>query len=178
MEALEVSGVVELLAKGSSNDECRKQLLVAENLVIVTIGKNFIYVKFILSLQFTFYLELLMVIHQLGKSGNNYFTTLNDHFASVEEHPALNFKCNLIRIIGNLCYQRSDVQDRLRQSECILPLLECCNLDARNPFIQQWAILAIRNFCENNPLNQHLINSLTKKGVVETQILDLKENAK
>ena len=108
----------------------------------------------------------------MGKSGSNYFTKIDDHFGAVEPHPALNFKCNLVRLLGNLCYQNLGAQDRARELEAIAPLLECCNLDARNPFIQQWSVLAIRNLCEKNPLNQDVISSMTRRGVVQPTVLE------
>lgn len=115
---------------------------------------------------------MLRSVHSLGKSGSNYFSTVEDHFGSVEPHPALNFKCNLVRLLGNLCYQNPAAQDQARELEVIAPLLECSNLDARNPFIQQWSILAIRNFCEKNPQNQELINSMTRRGDVQPAVLE------
>ena len=33
--------------------------------------------------------------------------------------------------------------------------------------ITQWAVVAIRNLCENNPANQELISQLDKKGVMD-----------
>lgn len=83
----------------------------------------------------------------------------------------MNFKCNLVRLLGNLCYQNTVAQDRIRFLEAIGTLLECCNLDARNPFIQQWSVLAIRNLCEKNRANQKIISSLTRQGVVQPQVL-------
>lgn len=113
----------------------------------------------------------MRAVHSLGKSGSNYFSTVPDHFDSVEDHPALNFKSNLVRLLGNLCYGNRTAQDRIRELEAMPPLLECCNLDARNPFIQQWSVLAIRNLCAGNPTNQELIASLTRQGVVQPTVL-------
>lgn len=117
-------------------------------------------------------IDLLRSIHSLGQAGSNYFTAIDDHFGAVEPHPALNFKCNLVRLLGNLCYQNLTAQNRVRELEAIAPLLECCNLDARNPFIQQWSVLAIRNLCEKNLLNQEVISSMTRRGVVQPTILE------
>ena len=116
--------------------------------------------------------DLLRSIHSLGKAGTNYFTNVEDHFGSVEPHPALNFKCNLVRLLGNLCFRNQAAQDRVRELEAIAPLLECCNLDARNPFIQPWSVLAIRNLCERNISNQEVIRSMTRRGVVQPAVLE------
>ena len=115
---------------------------------------------------------MLKSVHSLGKAGSNYFATIPDHFESVEDHPALNFKSNLVRLLGNLCYRNQAAQDRIRQLDAVPPLLECCNLDARNPFIQQWSVLTIRNLCEKNEANQDLIASLTRQGVVQPKVLE------
>ncbi|KZS21855.1 Ataxin-10 [Daphnia magna] len=153
LEAMEVTGLVEILAKSSSNDVCHRELCPDEDLLVITI-------------------DLLRSIHCLGQSGSNYFTAINDHFGSVEPHPALNFKCNLVRLLGNLCFKNPTAQDRVRELEAIAPLLECCNLDARNPFIQQWSILAIRNVCEKNTANQEIIGSMSQRGVVQPTVLE------
>nr|CAH0104257.1 unnamed protein product [Daphnia galeata] len=141
LEAMEATSLVEILAKSSSGDACHRELFLDDDVLVTTI-------------------DLLRSIHSLGQSGSNYFTTINDHFGSVEPHPALNFKCNLVRLLGNLSYKNPSTQDRIRELDAIAPLLECCNLDARNPFIQQWSILAIRNLCEKNVANQKLSGAL------------------
>lgn len=120
---------------------------------------------------FSFFTDILKNIHTLGQSGSNYFSRIEDHFQTVDSHPGLNFKCNLVRLLGNLCHQNPEAQNQVNRLEGITPLLECCNLDARNPFIQQWAVLAIRNICKNNPKNQEVIRSLTRQGVVQTSTL-------
>ncbi|XP_046459336.1 ataxin-10-like [Daphnia pulex] len=153
LEAMEATSLVEILAKSSSGDVCHRELFLDDDLLVTTI-------------------DLLRSIHSLGQSGSNYFTTINDHFGSVEPHPALNFKCNLVRLLGNLSYKNPSAQDRIRELEAIAPLLECCNLDARNPFIQQWSILAIRNLCEKNIANQEVIGSMTRQGVVQPSLLE------
>lgn len=77
-----------------------------------------------------------------------------------------------MRLLGNLCFKNPTAQDRVRELEAIAPLLECCNLDARNPFIQQWSILAIRNVCEKNTANQEIIGSMSQRGVVQPTVLE------
>ncbi|KOC62082.1 Ataxin-10 [Habropoda laboriosa] len=55
--------------------------------------------------------------------------------------------------------------------EAVPLLLDCCNIDARNPLIMQWTILALRNLCEDNPANQEIIRNYTRVGVVENSVL-------
>ncbi|XP_053985637.1 ataxin-10 [Hylaeus volcanicus] len=86
-------------------------------------------------------------------------------------HPAFGFKAGLIRVIGNMSYRNKDCQDLLREMDAIPLLLDCCNIDARNPLIMQWTILALRNLCENNPGNQEIIRNCTRTGIVENSVL-------
>lgn len=60
----------------------------------------------------------------------------------------------------------------------VLPvILDSCNIDARNPFITQWAVLAIRNACEGNTANQELVRSVqqidTKDKLSKVQLVGL-----
>ncbi|KZC11197.1 Ataxin-10 [Dufourea novaeangliae] len=86
-------------------------------------------------------------------------------------HPAFGFKAGLIRIIGNVSYRNKECQDLVREMDAIPLLLDCCNIDARNPLIMQWTILALRNLCEDNPENQEIVQNCTRTGVVENSVL-------
>lgn len=58
----------------------------------------------------------------IGKMGGNAFTPLDrlsdlsneQQMASVENHPAFGFKCNLIRLIASLVYRHKENQDKVR----------------------------------------------------------------
>lgn len=133
---------------------------------------------------------LLKSIQMIGKESSNYFTPLTklsdlvphtvesmemENNANAEEdphrHPAFGFKADLIRIIGNVSYKNKECQDLLREMDAIPLLLDCCNIDARNPLIMQWTILALRNLCEKNPENQEIVRNCTRVGVVESSVL-------
>lgn len=122
---------------------------------------------------------LLKNMHSLGKTGENNFTSiqkLSDLSVSTQrsdicEHPAFEFKSCLVKLLGNLCWRHPQNQNQVRELDCIPVLLDCCNIDARNPFIMQWAVLAIRNLCENNLENQAVIASMTRKGTVDSSVL-------
>ncbi|XP_031831597.1 ataxin-10 [Nomia melanderi] len=90
---------------------------------------------------------------------------------SLNCHPAFGFKARLIRIIGNMSYRSKECQNLLREMDAIPLLLDCCNIDARNPLIMQWTILAMRNLCEDNPENQEIVRNCTRIGVVENSVL-------
>ena len=143
---------------------------------------------------------LLKSIQMIGKASNNYFTpmqklsdiapagqqlTANSNVAEgsqngnegnsprndPQNHPAFGFKAGLIRIIGNMSYKDKKCQDLLREMDAIPLLLDCCNIDARNPLIMQWTILALRNLCEDNPENQEVVRNCSRIGVVESSAL-------
>ncbi|KAK1132720.1 hypothetical protein K0M31_014098 [Melipona bicolor] len=143
---------------------------------------------------------LLQSIQMIGKQSDNYFTPLqklsdvasvmqgirnsdsnpcssgnenklNTTMTDLQNYPTFGFKAGLIRIIGNMCYRNKECQDLLRETNAVPLLLDCCNIDARNPLIMQWTILALRNLCEDNPANQEIIRNCSRVGVVESSVL-------
>ncbi|XP_014238916.1 uncharacterized protein LOC106660461 [Trichogramma pretiosum] len=135
---------------------------------------------------------LLKAIQMVGKEPNNFFTPIQklselsladnydccrddktesaDHVCArtIKTHPAYGFKVGLIRLIGNLVYQHEKNQNLVRENQGIPLLLDCCNLDARNPLIIQWTTLAIRNLLENNKENQEIIRKSVKIGQIDS----------
>ncbi|KAF2880768.1 hypothetical protein ILUMI_25396 [Ignelater luminosus] len=120
---------------------------------------------------------LLRNIHNIGKESQNNFTPMQklsdvtSTNSEAQKNPTFGFKANLIQFLGNASWKNKANQDQLRELDCIPLLLDCCNIDARNPFIIQWAILAVRNLCENNLANQEVIARLTQQGVVDCSTL-------
>ncbi|XP_070559376.1 ataxin-10-like [Ptychodera flava] len=121
-------------------------------------------------------LDLLQKAHTIGKSGENVFTvrqTLSNEASrrQTTENPVFGFKGDLIRLIGNMSSRNKRNQDLVRQLEGIGLLLDHCNIDELNPFINQWAVFAIHNLCENNAENQSVIASMQQRGVVGSKVL-------
>ncbi|XP_054718905.1 ataxin-10-like [Uloborus diversus] len=124
-------------------------------------------------------LDVLKSVHLLGKKSCNAFSSISnlnacDQFSKedIEAHPSFCFKKNLIRLIGNLCYGCRENQDLVRKLDGIPLLLDCSNLDIRNPFIMQWCILAIRNVLENNQENQAVLAGMSVSGdLVESALI-------
>ncbi|XP_018322750.1 ataxin-10 isoform X1 [Agrilus planipennis] len=121
---------------------------------------------------------LLISVHQAGKQGHQEFTPIqkiSQLITNTEEFeastPAIGFKVDLIRMISNMCWKHKENQDFVREMDGIAVILDCCNIDAKNPFIIQWVIFAIHNLCENNLENQKIIASLNKQGVVDSEVL-------
>ncbi|XP_049878642.1 ataxin-10 isoform X2 [Pectinophora gossypiella] len=90
---------------------------------------------------------------------------------TVERHVAFGFKASLVRTLGNLCWKNQENKRQIRELEVIPVLLDCCNIDARNPLIMQWVIFAVRNLCENCPENQEVISKMTLQGPVDNEVL-------
>ncbi|KAG5882825.1 hypothetical protein JTB14_033196 [Gonioctena quinquepunctata] len=158
-EAYEVSLVLEILSSLSSNEAYLEKLQTHKD-ILVNSG------------------ALLINIHRLGKMSNNEFTPIQKlsedemEGQKLNEHPAFGFKADLVRLIGNICWKNSGLQNLARTAEVIPIILDSCNIDARNPFITQWSILAIRNLCENNAENQKVIAGLHQQGTVSSDVLE------
>ncbi|XP_063918896.1 ataxin-10 [Zophobas morio] len=159
LEPYEVSELLQVISSLSSDDSYLKKLQNDKDLLI-NVG------------------VVLINIHKLGKDTENYFSSIQSlsevrqPTQQMSKHPAFGFKADLIRIIGNLCWKNRTMQDLVREAELIPVVLECCNMDARNPFIMQWGILAVRNLCENNLENQKIIAGLHQEGTVSSTVLE------
>ncbi|XP_014218473.1 ataxin-10 [Copidosoma floridanum] len=135
---------------------------------------------------------LLKAVHMAGKETNNCFTPLqklsdlaiaankngnetedsnNDFHKKIQSHPAFGFKAGVIRVIGNLVHKHEKNQNLVRELDGLPLLLDCCNLDARNPLIIQWTTLATRNVLENNSENQEVVSKMVKIGTVDSVVL-------
>ncbi|XP_069362243.1 uncharacterized protein [Maniola hyperantus] len=90
---------------------------------------------------------------------------------TVERHVAFGFKASLVRTLANLCWKNQENKRQMRELEVIPILLDCCNIDARNPLIMQWVIFAVRNLCENCPENQEVISKMTLQGPIDNELL-------
>ncbi|XP_063238575.1 ataxin-10 [Bacillus rossius redtenbacheri] len=159
-EPREVAGLLELVASASGQSPYLEHLQQDTSLLVDC-------------------LFLLRSMHGLGRSGDNCFApvrklselTVSSRSADVEEHPAFGFKAGLVRLLANLCWRNRANQDRVRELDGIPLLLDCCNIDARNPLIIQWAVLAVRNLCEGNAENQAVIAGMNRQGVVDGAVL-------
>lgn len=80
-------------------------------------------------------------------------------------------KRSIIRVIGNICFENENVQNRVRLKGGIPLILESCKIDDDNPLIQQWAIFALRNLCQNNLENQAEVAKFEKVGIADSPVL-------
>lgn len=66
---------------------------------------------------YSFVLDVLRVIHSVGKDSTNIFSPSDSLKAEGDiEHMTEGFKSHLIRMIGNLCYKNKENQDKVRLS--------------------------------------------------------------
>ncbi|XP_003741487.1 ataxin-10 [Galendromus occidentalis] len=114
-------------------------------------------------------IECLRSVHALREDSTtdldrrSDFGSLAGNKEDIFDHPYFGLKRDLVRLIGNMCYKDKRNQDTVRDFNGIELLCDMSCLDARNPFITQWIVLALRNLVEGNEENKHIIASLTKK---------------
>ncbi|KAI8636280.1 spinocerebellar ataxia type 10 protein domain-containing protein [Parasitella parasitica] len=80
-------------------------------------------------------------------------------------------KRECVRLMGAMCYKDRSMQDKIRGLGGI-PLVLCqFRIDDSNPYIREYATVALRNILEHNPENQKLIEELRPEQVIETDEL-------
>ncbi|XP_041833523.1 ataxin-10 [Melanotaenia boesemani] len=175
-------GAVLTLATGSaSSDEVLQEALTVISLLdllceLTSDHKQFMFLQNHPDLLVTT-VELLEQVHAIGKASKNIFSTAQN-FSSFSgdgdpssHSPVISFKAHLIRLIGNLCHSNPNNQNKVRELEGIPLILDNCNIDSNNPFINQWAIFAIRNLLEHNRQNQELVAALEQRGPADYSAL-------
>uniref|UniRef100_A0A8C9LBF1 Ataxin-10 domain-containing protein n=1 Tax=Pavo cristatus TaxID=9049 RepID=A0A8C9LBF1_PAVCR len=77
------------------------------------------------------------------------------------------------------CVQKmSKTSSSTLASSCVydldgIPLiLDNCSIDDNNPFLNQWAVYAIRNLTEQNERNQELIAQMEERGLADNSALE------
>ncbi|XP_065580785.1 ataxin-10-like [Artemia franciscana] len=159
VEPLEYTKMLEILASSSGSDKYVLMLQEDKSLLISTV-------------------YLLKCFHQLGKEAEEGFTPVEDlavlapnNVNRIQEEPTFCFKRDLIRLIANLTWRNLSNQNEIREMNGIEIIMECCCIDARNPFMQQWCILAMRNLLEDNIENQRYVASMTEQGTTRSEVL-------
>ncbi|XP_057282806.1 ataxin-10 isoform X3 [Pezoporus wallicus] len=118
-------------------------------------------------------IDTLRLTHLAGKQTVNVFTVTHAMTGQEEVlHPAVDFKSHLIRLIGNLCYKNKENQDKVYELDGIPLILDNCSIDDNNPFVNPWAVYAIRNLTEQNERNQELIAQMEEKGLADNSALE------
>ncbi|KAG0375104.1 hypothetical protein BGX24_009539 [Mortierella sp. AD032] len=76
-------------------------------------------------------------------------------------------KRDIVKLIGNLAYRSRHVQDRIRNCNGLIVMLSQCNIDDANPYLREYAILAMKNILTGNAENQALIEELQPIAAVD-----------
>ncbi|KAG0005882.1 hypothetical protein BGZ65_009910 [Modicella reniformis] len=80
-------------------------------------------------------------------------------------------KLDIVQLVGNMSYRSRDVQDRIRNCSGLIVMLSQCNIDDANPFLREYAIVAMRNILETNAENQAIIAELKPIEAVDHPVL-------
>lgn len=161
-EPKEMSKILNILGCISYLDECQPLLQNEKGLLIDAV-------------------YLLRMVHDVGKENKlNLFSSVQNmeqvlNREKMESDPVFGFKRDLIRLIGNLCYEQKENQDQVREINGIELLLDCSSIDGKNPFIREWVVFAIGNICCGNPPNrenQKVLYSIDKTGKMDKKLLE------
>ncbi|XP_016929390.2 ataxin-10 isoform X1 [Drosophila suzukii] len=91
--------------------------------------------------------------------------------AGYEKKVSYELKTLLVRCSANLLCDNKANKGYCLDTQLLPTLLECTTMDARNPLMREWSILAIRNACINCPEAQQVIAGLTMQGSAPNDIL-------
>ena len=122
--------------------------------------------------------KLLKNIQLMGKTNPNSVFGIKGQLKDVNQgdaelsNPAYGFKRDIIGLIANIIHKNPEAQEYLRTSEGLAALLDCAKIDARNPFIMQWSIFAIRNALESNQANQQYVAQLNQQGILKDELVN------
>uniref|UniRef100_A0A182F9K2 Ataxin-10 n=1 Tax=Anopheles albimanus TaxID=7167 RepID=A0A182F9K2_ANOAL len=90
---------------------------------------------------------------------------------NIEGEMSYSLRSAVVKAIANMSYKSKKNQQMAREMDIMSAILNCTTLDARNPLIKEWSILAIHNLCDDNPENQQFIAGLTKLAMAENSLL-------
>lgn len=86
--------------------------------------------------------------------------------------PAYGLKSDLMRVLCNLSWRHTSVQNAVEATGGIEVALSSTAVDDGNPMLREWALFAIRNLCEDNPKVQAHVESLKIQDVAPTPELE------
>ncbi|XP_071128731.1 ataxin-10-like [Mytilus edulis] len=113
---------------------------------------------------------LLEGIHKIGLQGDNLFSRVDKiiKLGNIDQdHAGYCLKRDLVKLIGNMAYECKPNQDLIREMNGIPLVLDQTSIDGRNPYIQQWSVLAIHNICKDNNENKGILAGLKFEGLAE-----------
>ncbi|GLU12617.1 hypothetical protein SLE2022_292810 [Rubroshorea leprosula] len=109
-------------------------------------------------------LEPPPIIRKAMKQGENQDGT---SLSLLKLCPYRGFRRDLVAVIGNCAYRRKHVQDKIRQENGVLLLVQQCVTDEDNPFLREWGIWSVRNLLEGNAENQQMVADFELQGSID-----------
>jgi len=79
--------------------------------------------------------------------------------------PWFAMKSRFMRILANLGFENPKAQDMVREAGGLPLIMTSCIIDDQNPYLREWSILALRNLCLDNDLNQQFVSNLKAQGI-------------
>jgi len=157
-----ILALTQLLADCSGLDQYRKGLQDHKSLVLNT-------------------LYLLKMVHEAGKQGAESMKVLGK-LSDVEkresgdkdyvrESPTFGFKENLIQMLTNLVWDHTENKTTVGELDGLALILDCSQMDARNPLITQRVVLAVRALTTDHSVNQEILAGLKKIGAADGDLL-------
>ncbi|KAJ1813932.1 Ataxin-10, partial [Coemansia sp. RSA 2675] len=71
------------------------------------------------------------------------------------------FKCDLVRIIGNVGYKSTAAQDLIRELGGLALVLDHMKIDDNHPFIREYAVVALKGLLHNNSASQDFVREMS-----------------
>jgi len=75
-----------------------------------------------------------------------------------------NLKRDLVRLLGILVFEDSEIQDRIRLCDGIPVVMNLCVVDERNPLLREHALFTLRNTLQGNSENQKVVDAIQPSG--------------
>jgi len=121
---------------------------------------------------------LLRMVHEAGKQGVQSFVPLGklkdiekQDQLQLENESVYGFKGKLIQLLVNLVWNHQENKSLVGELEGVQLLLDCSQLDAKNPLITQWVIMSIKALCDNHPDNQSVLLGLRRQGAADEDLI-------
>jgi len=158
-----ILALTQLLADCSGKDQYREGLQDHKSLVLNT-------------------LYLLKMVHEAGKQGAESMRVLGK-LSDVEkresgdkdyvrESPTFGFKENLIQMLTNLVWNHTENKTTVGELDGLALILDCSQMDARNPLITQRVVLAVKALTTDHLVNQEILAGLKKLGAADGALLE------
>ena len=157
LEAHHLLALTQLLVKSSQAEEARRTVMQTNKSLVI----NTLY--------------LLKLVHQAAASDTDLavLSKLEDveRMEDLASSATFGFKASLIELLTSLVWGNPDHQGLVGELEGLPLLLDCSQVDARNPLITQRAVLAIRALTLDHPDNQNILAGTKKLGNADSSLL-------